>query len=669
MGLLHLLLPLLLSPPSSAANLAYYFCENTNYTENSNFQTNLNQLLSHLYNTSIYFTFANLTEGFIPGRAYGLFLCRGDISPSDCANCIGASTDKVLQICPAANQATLWYDVCQLRYSDEPFFSSFDNNIATSYPEGPKENDTADVLRNDVRELMSSLFYQAANNSPILFATGEILYEGDGKKRMYGLVQCTRDLSRDMCSQCLQQILPRCCDSDIAGGILARSCSFRYGVDKFFGGTPNISITMPSPSPSLSFSPPVPPSSALNGKYHKRSMATVEEESRMESLYFDLSIIKIATANFSDINKLGQGGFGAVYKGMLPNGEDIAVKRLSTTSRQGIQELKNELLLVAKLQHRNLVRLRGICLEGGEKLVIYDYMPNGSLDKFLFDPSKCKELNWERRFKIIGGIARGLLYLHEESRLQVIHRDLKASNILLDTNMKPKISDFGLARLFGAAETHAVTKRVVGTFGYMAPEYARRGRFSTKMDVYSYGILVLEIVTGSRNIIFKHDSKHGQDLLSYAWKHWRKGKSLEIVDPSLGEDYSRNEVSRCIQIGLLCAQEAPADRPSMSSVFLMLNSSSMPLQDPLPPALLSTIESDLSMKLSSKQAYLSSTDESSANVDSVGSSQQSGPSVTLNPPEANQKGKERVQNHLIRNQALNNHRKQAQAFGLISHSA
>ncbi|XP_020248033.1 cysteine-rich receptor-like protein kinase 10 isoform X3 [Asparagus officinalis] len=592
MGLLHLLLPLLLSPPSSAANLAYYFCENTNYTENSNFQTNLNQLLSHLYNTSIYFTFANLTEGFIPGRAYGLFLCRGDISPSDCANCIGASTDKVLQICPAANQATLWYDVCQLRYSDEPFFSSFDNNIATSYPEGPKENDTADVLRNDVRELMSSLFYQAANNSPILFATGEILYEGDGKKRMYGLVQCTRDLSRDMCSQCLQQILPRCCDSDIAGGILARSCSFRYGVDKFFGGTPNISITMPSPSPSLSFSPPVPPSSALNGKYHKRRKRNI----------IIISMVIFVVITF-----------------MLILAVSIFLKRRSAKNSS--------------------------------------------------DPSKCKELNWERRFKIIGGIARGLLYLHEESRLQVIHRDLKASNILLDTNMKPKISDFGLARLFGAAETHAVTKRVVGTFGYMAPEYARRGRFSTKMDVYSYGILVLEIVTGSRNIIFKHDSKHGQDLLSYAWKHWRKGKSLEIVDPSLGEDYSRNEVSRCIQIGLLCAQEAPADRPSMSSVFLMLNSSSMPLQDPLPPALLSTIESDLSMKLSSKQAYLSSTDESSANVDSVGSSQQSGPSVTLNPPEANQKGKERVQNHLIRNQALNNHRKQAQAFGLISHSA
>ncbi|XP_020272762.1 putative receptor-like protein kinase At4g00960 [Asparagus officinalis] len=401
---------------------------------------------------------------------------------------------------------------------------------------------------------------------------------------------------------------------------------------------------------------------------NSRGTTNAEDISRTRSLFFDLSVIRIATENFSDINKLGQGGFGAVYKGMLPNGENIAVKRLSVTSRQGIQELKNELLLVAKLQHRNLVRLLGVCLEEGEKLLIYEYMPNGSLDNFLFDPSKCKELNWERRFKIIRAIARGLLYLHEESRLKVIHRDLKSSNVLLDADMKPKISDFGLARLFGAAETHGITGRVVGTFGYMAPEYARRGRFSTKMDVYSYGILVLEIVTGRRNITFRYDSEHGQDLLSYTWKHWRKGISSEIVDPSLGEDYSRNEVSRCIQIGLLCAQEAPADRPSMSSVFLMLNSSLMPLQDPLPPALLTTTESDLSSKLSSKQSYLASTGGSSTNVDSVGSSQQSGPGIMLTPLETSQKGKERVQNNLITNQSIQQPLDAGTAISTISNS-
>ncbi|ONK65446.1 uncharacterized protein A4U43_C07F37200 [Asparagus officinalis] len=550
-----------------------------------------------------------------------------------------------------------------------------------------------------------------------MFATGTATNgSGDGAVTVNGLAQCTRDLSDDGCSQCLQQIRGMYAGYEArqGGRVLAKSCNFRYEINQFYQGKRDVVLNLTTP-----MKPPTPPPAPNNQistvegsknntkkvlllsimipivvivvmllitlciyfwkkrvtkltlskhRANKPGITNMEDISNDDLRLLDLSTLKVATDNFSEANKLGEGGFGSVYKGMLPNGENIAVKRLSVTSRQGIQELKNELLLVAKLQHRNLVRLLGVCLEEGEKLLIYEYMPNGSLDNFLFDPSKCKELNWERRFKIIRAIARGLLYLHEESRLKVIHRDLKSSNVLLDADMKPKISDFGLARLFGAAETHGITGRVVGTFGYMAPEYARRGRFSTKMDVYSYGILVLEIVTGRRNITFRYDSEHGQDLLSYTWKHWRKGISSEIVDPSLGEDYSRNEVSRCIQIGLLCAQEAPADRPSMSSVFLMLNSSLMPLQDPLPPALLTTTESDLSSKLSSKQSYLASTGGSSTNVDSVGSSQQSGPGIMLTPLETSQKGKERVQNNLITNQSIQQPLDAGTAISTISNS-
>ncbi|XP_026442223.1 cysteine-rich receptor-like protein kinase 10 [Papaver somniferum] len=231
-----------------------------------------------------------------------------------------------------------------------------------------------------------------------------------------------------------------------------------------------------------------------------------------ESLQFNFSTISAATDNFSQGNELGKGGFGSVYKGTLSDGQEIAVKRLSKNSRQGEQEFKNEVTLVAKLQHKNLVKLVG----SQEKLLIYEFMPNASLDQFLFDPVKCTQMDWGRRYKIIGGVARGLHYLHEESRLRIIHRDLKASNILLDKDMNPKIADFGMARLFVLEQTQASTNRIVGTYGYMAPEYIMHGEFSVKSDVFSFGVLVLEILCGQRNSSF-HKSDIDRDLLSYAW--------------------------------------------------------------------------------------------------------------------------------------------------------
>ncbi|KAK4604635.1 hypothetical protein RGQ29_012915 [Quercus rubra] len=204
--------------------------------------------------------------------------------------------------------------------------------------------------------------------------------------------------------------------------------------------------------------------------------------------FFSLATIATATNNFSSTNKLGEGGFGLVYKGTLTDGQEIAVKRLSQSSMQGLDQLKNEVTLIAKLQHRNLVRLLGYCIEGHETILIYEYMSNRSLDSFIFDQTRARVLGWSMRFNIICGIARGLLYLHEDSRLRIIHRDLKASNILLDSEMNPKISDFGMARIFGGNQTEGNTDRVVGTHGYMAPEYAIDGLFSVKSDVFSFGI-------------------------------------------------------------------------------------------------------------------------------------------------------------------------------------
>ncbi|KAJ9671852.1 hypothetical protein PVL29_025511 [Vitis rotundifolia] len=297
-----------------------------------------------------------------------------------------------------------------------------------------------------------------------------------------------------------------------------------------------------------------------------------ESEEDLELPLFNLATISNATDNFSSSNKLGQGGFGPVYKGTLRNGKQIAVKRLSKFSTQGLDEFKNEVIYMSKLQHRNLVKLLGCCSHGEEKMLIYDeYMPNKSLNYFIFDQEQNVVLDWRKRFLIINGTARGLLYLHQDSRLRIIHRDLKADNILLDSEMNPKISDFGMARSFRGNEIEANTNTVVGTFGYMSPEYAIAGLYSTKSDVYSFGVSVLEIVSGKRNRGFYHPNSC-INLLGHAWTLYMEGRSLEIIDASMGDTYNPSEVLRSIHVGLLCVQRCPDDRPSMSSVILMLGS-------------------------------------------------------------------------------------------------
>ncbi|XP_060957632.1 G-type lectin S-receptor-like serine/threonine-protein kinase At1g61490 isoform X1 [Cannabis sativa] len=299
-----------------------------------------------------------------------------------------------------------------------------------------------------------------------------------------------------------------------------------------------------------------------------------DDNDQPELHFFDLDSVAMATNRFSIANKLGQGGFGPVYKGEL-HGKEVAVKRLSSSSSQGDEEFRNEMILISKLQHRNLVKLIGCCIENEEKLLIYEFMLNKSLDTFIFDDKRRRsaELDWSTRFKIIEGIARGLVYLHRDSSLRVIHRDLKASNILLDEKMNPKISDFGLARIFEGTLDLANTHRVVGTIGYMSPEYALRGIFSEKSDVFSYGVLILEIISGKKNTSFKGEEEQYQGLIAYAWQLWSESRGIELVDESLGEsciNESSETMMRCIHIGLLCVQDFASDRPSMAQVASML---------------------------------------------------------------------------------------------------
>ncbi|CAL5344685.1 unnamed protein product [Camellia sinensis] len=590
-------------------------CPNTTiYTPNSTYQSNLNTLFSSLSSDSTTSTngFSNSTAGLNPpDTAYGLFLCRGDVSTTVCQDCVSFATTDVVQKCPNSKVVTIWYDECMLRYSNQSIFSISDQSFSVIL--NVKQN-VADLTRfgEVLGGVMDDIAIQASNGGSVKkFATSRANFSS--LQTLYGLAQCTPDLTVSDCNTCLRNGIsnfPNCCDGNQGARILFPSCNVRYEFYPFY----NVSATAPPPSPAL------PPGTSLGKggisskvlvviiivpigvsvllfiigfcfitRKAKKKYDSVEEDttgndiSTTESLQYDLSKVQAATNNFSAENKIGEGGFGLVYMGKLPNGQEIAVKRLSRTSGQGAEQFKNEVVLVAKLQHRNLVRLLGYCLAGEEKILIYEFVPNKSLDYVLFDPQEKERLDWFKRYKIIGGIARGMLYLHEDSRLRIIHRDLKASNVLLDGNFNAKISDFGMARIFGVDQIQGNTSRVVGTYGYMSPEYVMRGQFSVKSDVFSFGVLVLEIASGKKINTF-YQSKCADDLLSYAWKLWREETPLQLMDPTLKGSYSRNEVIRCIHIGLLCVQEDPDDRPSMATVVLMLNTYSTTLPLPHQPA-------------------------------------------------------------------------------------
>ncbi|KAJ0983256.1 hypothetical protein J5N97_011511 [Dioscorea zingiberensis] len=635
------LLSLFLVSPSLSDPLFQVCGKSGNYTANSTYESNLLALLPSMASNGSDHGFYSDTVGRVPSQVFALSFCRGDINATVCRSCLDLARQDVLQLCGYSSGATIWYDYCTFRYSNQNFLSTTDNSDVVLMMNTQNVTDP-DKFNKLAAELVNRTSQYAAFNSFERFGTGEANFTATDPN-IYGLAQCTRDLSGDQCYKCLTGITSAMSRflGKRGGRVLGSRCYFRYELYSFYEGESMVQLPSSSSSPPLLLSPMAPSQSngtntTGNGNitsavpivggdgisvptativllivlpvigfvlllstiylyFQRRRTAKkmvffpeIEDETVFESgesRLFDLNDLKEATDNFSDANMLGEGGFGPVYKGALKDGQEIAVKRLSRTSGQGMLELRNEVAFVAKLQHRNLVRLLGCCLEDKEKLLVYEYLPNTSLDKFLFDPIKCQQLDWSKRYKIIQGISKGLLYLHEDSRLRIIHRDLKASNILLDGDMNPKISDFGLAKHFGVNETHGNTCRIAGTYGYMAPEYAFRGEFSTKSDVFSYGVLVLEIVTGRKNTRLQR-SRPAASLLNHVWQHWSEGRALELRDHVLDNNFIEEQMSRCIHIGLLCVQEDPIKRPKMASVVHMLSVYSIPLPTPCSPAFL-----------------------------------------------------------------------------------
>ncbi|XP_058769624.1 cysteine-rich receptor-like protein kinase 25 isoform X1 [Vicia villosa] len=593
----------------------YQVCSKYRFISNSTYQTNLHTLLSSLSSQATQNTqfFNNtVTSKNHSEPAYGLYKCRGDVPSSLCSSCVENATQSLSTNteCSFSVAAVIYYDECMVRYSNHSFFSTV--TLAAGYVLASPTNMSNKESFN--RLLYETLNKTADETSVKKFATREAKI--NIFQNLYCLAQCTPDIDERQCRSCLDGLinsdLPRCCAGAQGGQVVYPNCVIRFEIYPFYRSL----TTPPTPAPVSS----AKTAESKNGRSRtaiivvipivvlaivfatcfyclkrkaRKSRANIllqenfgQESTTLEGLQFDLAIIAAATNNFSHDNKIGKGGFGQVYKGTLRDGRDIAVKRLSTSSTQGSTEFKNEILLIAKLQHRNLVALIGFCLEEQEKILIYGYVPNGSLDYYLFGNQEQK-LSWSERYKIIEGIALGVLYLHEYSRLKVIHRDLKPSNILLDERLSPKISDFGMARIVNIDQDRGITKRIVGTYGYMSPEYAMLGDFSEKSDVFSFGVMVIEIIIGKRNAESYESNHDGKGLLSYVWRQWHVETLLTTLDPYIKEKYSQIELIKCIQIGLLCVQENPNARPTMARVVSYLTNHSIKLPSPQEPAYLS----------------------------------------------------------------------------------
>ncbi|CAH8273236.1 unnamed protein product [Arabidopsis lyrata] len=611
---------MILKAVSSATNpiYLYHICPNTTtYSRNSTYLTNLRTVLSSLSSPNAAYAsrFDNATAGEENdnNRVYGVFLCRGDVSAEICRDCLAFAVNETLYRCPREKVAVIWYDECMLRYSNQSIVGQMRIRPAVFLTN--KQNITENQVsrfNESLPALLIDVAVKAASSSR-KFATEKANFTVF--QTIYSLVQCTPDLTNQDCESCLRQAinwLPRCCDRSVGGRVIAPSCSFRYELYPFYNET-IAEATMAPPLSTVAAPPLKLPSEEGKSKSStvkvtavavpvsvcvlllgamcwllakRRNKLSAETEdldedgiTSTETLQFQFSAIEAATNKFSESNKLGHGGFGEVYKGQLITGETVAIKRLSQGSTQGAEEFKNEVDVVAKLQHRNLAKLLGYCLDGEEKILVYEFVPNKSLDYFLFDNEKRRILDWQRRYKIIEGIARGILYLHRDSRLTIIHRDLKASNILLDADMNPKISDFGMARIFGVDQTQANTQRIVGTYGYMSPEYAIHGQYSVKSDVYSFGVLILELITGRKNSSF-YEEDGLVDLVTYVWKLWVENSPLELVDETMRGNFQTNEVIRCIHIALLCVQDDSSERPSMDNILVMMNSFTVTLPIP-----------------------------------------------------------------------------------------
>ncbi|XP_030496211.2 cysteine-rich receptor-like protein kinase 3 [Cannabis sativa] len=566
--------------------------------------------------------YATVINGTGNTTVYTFGECMKDLSQDDCNLCFALCKTQILRCLPfqrAVRGGRVFFDGCYLRYDSYNFFNeSLGWQDRTLCSNGDFSGNLT-VFRDNVLKLVRNLSIEAPNNDG--FFVGLV---NQGNVSVFGLAQCWEFVTGTACEKCLAASVENVtsCAPKEEGRILNAGCYLRYSTKKFYYNSTSASgqgdvrndqlgVILAATFAGLALLLTMAAviffirKRVMRKRREKKQLGALLDTVNKSKLNISYEVLEEATNYFHDSNKLGQGGSGSVYKGVLPDGKVVAVKRLFFNTRQWADHFFNEVNLISGIRHKNLVELLGCSITGPESLLVYEYVPNQSLHDNLFGALKnVRQLRWESRYKIILGVAEGLSYLHEESNLRIIHRDIKLSNIMLDEDLTPKIADFGLARLFPEDKTH-ISTAIAGTLGYMAPEYIVRGKLSEKADVYSFGILAIEVVCGRKNNSF---SQNPNSILQMVWSHYGSGTLNEVVDPSLEGNFQAEEASRLLQIGLISVQASAELRPSMSAVVNLLTENHE-IPQPTQPPFLSSISTEIGRGIPSTE-YNSSKPES-----------------------------------------------------------
>lgn len=590
-------------------------CSQYNVTNFSEFNSNLNATFKELreqINGGKKFATAQQPRG--SDQVYTMVQCRQYVSTADCAACFTAA-ESLIRNCSAANGARVIYLACSLRYESSSFYDQSTQEGRFGFC-GNRTALQADAFKTAAQELLENLkvatpkingFFAASKSNIIGSRTGANA-DNNNSTAAYGIAQCVETISETGCQNCLSGAFDNIqkCLGNAFGWAVDAGCFLRYSDTPFFADNQTTDITPflknGSSNKKAIIGGVVGGGTGLiifavfvwfmiSRKSKKIQRGNISEATELQGpVNYRLKDLISATRKFSEENKLGEGGFGDIYKGTLKNGKIVAVKKLGIgISRRTLSDFENEVRLISNVHHRNLIRLLGCCSQGPELILVYEYMVNSSLDKFLFG-EKRGSLNWKQRFDIILGTARGLAYLHEDFHVRIIHRDIKPSNVLLDDDLQPKIADFGLARLLPESRSHLSTN-FAGTLGYTAPEYAIHGQLSEKVDAYSFGVLVLEIISGTKSSETKGDED--EYLLKRAWRLYENGTHWQLMDESLDpNDYTKEEAEKVVEIALMCTQSAANSRPTMSEVVAFLKSKSSSLLENKPLFKPTFIETD-----------------------------------------------------------------------------
>ncbi|XP_019185428.1 PREDICTED: cysteine-rich receptor-like protein kinase 2 [Ipomoea nil] len=609
-------------------------CSPFNYTDVADSMRVLNATFADLRNqlSSDNKRFATSTQQPV----YAMAQCRNYLSTADCVACLDAAV-VATRNCSNKTGGRIIFDGCFLRYEDSYFYEQITD--AGTYPTCGKRTDPKqDVFNTTAKQLLYELQLATPRINGFFAAAKQEASGGGGSGgAAFAVAQCIETIDETGCQACLtityRNILG-CLSKSASARAIAPACFMRYSNKRFFPNnqTTNLAAFLETGSSGKKkaiiggvvggvgiiilvlaaifiYRRSKKPNAARRGNILGATQLKGPENYRYKDL-------KAATKGFSQENKLGQGGFGDVYKGTLKNGDVVAVKKLVISSRAKA-DFETEVRLITNVHHRNLIRLLGCSAKGEELLLVYEYMANASLDRYIYG-DKRGMLNWKQRVDIILGTAMGLVYLHQQFHVCIIHRDIKSSNILLDDDFQPKIADFGLARLLPQNQSHVSTK-FAGTLGYTAPEYAIHGHLSEKVDIYSFGIVILEIISGRRSSDIRVEPVT-EYLLEQAWKLYENEEHLRLVDSTLDpNDYTTEEVKRILEIALVCTQSPPSLRPSMSELVIMLSSSDRSIfqNQPNRPTVISDLGNRVQVLSDTSATTASSTSHATASISDV----------------------------------------------------